>query len=175
MATTRGERAFLVCLGAALAPFLALPMEWAFALHQLFRRDGDADDRRWGRRLLGLALVDVAVAAALAAYAWGGLQPKPLPQVPVIGVELDGARIKRVVPGLPAERAGVVAGDQLAALDGQPIADRASLRARLAEAPPDRPRTLRVRRDGNTRDFVVTPLGPRAPSLFEPSEAGRSF
>ncbi len=171
MGRWRGQWSFLVCFAMAMVPGFALVLDLVFALYELTRGDGDPDDRRWGRRLLALAAADALVVAALVGLTVGGLAPQPPAAQRVIGVGLDGARVERLYPGLPAERAGVRVGDQVIAVDGKPAGDTASLRRRIAEAPRGRAVTVRVRRDGAERDLAMTPTVPAGPGAFEPSES----
>ena len=64
-------------------------------------------------------------------------------------------QIVQVMPGEPAERAGLRARDVIEAIDGEPV-DRAELIARI-NASPDVPLTLTVRRDGEPLQVSVTP------------------
>ncbi|HXX30602.1 MAG TPA: RIP metalloprotease RseP [Myxococcaceae bacterium] len=49
----------------------------------------------------------------------------------VLGVELPDLYLSRVLPGTPGERAGLVAGDRLVALDGRPIVSSTLFRLKL--------------------------------------------
>lgn len=73
-----------------------------------------------------------------------------------------GAEIVEVVPGSPAFRAGLRAGDVVLAADGRDIRSHDELPALVAERSPGDRLTLRVRRDGRPLTVTVT-LG-RAPS-----------
>jgi regulator of sigma E protease len=59
------------------------------------------------------------------------------------------ARVGKVLPGSPAERAGLREGDDIVAVDGESVTDFASLVARVQPRPSDRIE-LEVRRDGAT-------------------------
>ena len=65
-------------------------------------------------------------------------------------------RLGTVTPGEPAEQAGLKAGDVLLAVDGSP-AD-AAIAVNAFKNSVGKPLTLRVRRDGAEREFVVTPI-----------------
>jgi hypothetical protein len=67
---------------------------------------------------------------------------------------LDYPRIALVEPSSPAERAGIVEGDTLLELNGTDVRDRAISLTRML-VPQQRVR-MRVRRDGNPREFRVT-------------------
>jgi regulator of sigma E protease len=77
-----------------------------------------------------------------------------------LGVHLDRPRadpvIDRVVPGGPAERAGLQPGDRIRALDDAPIAAWEDL-VRVVRANPERTLRARVERDGVVRDITLTP------------------
>ncbi len=67
-----------------------------------------------------------------------------------------GVRIQAILPGSPAQRAGLVAGDVITALDGQPIADlRAFSNALKAHKPGDRV-AITVRRGTQTPTVHAT-------------------
>jgi regulator of sigma E protease len=59
------------------------------------------------------------------------------------------AGVGKVLPGSPAERAGLREGDAIVAVDGEPVADFAALVARVQPRPSERI-VLEVRRDGAT-------------------------
>ena len=91
-------------------------------------------------------------------------------QFPVIGASLDGrydgqgARIATgeaggnppLVPGGPAERAGLQPGDVIVAIDGKPVADSSELIVAIRSRRPGQTVTLTVRRNGDQRDIRVT-------------------
>ncbi|HEX4389874.1 MAG TPA: PDZ domain-containing protein [Steroidobacteraceae bacterium] len=96
----------------------------------------------------------------------------------IIGVQLEpvadgvGARVKEVSPGGPAAEAGIRTGDVIVALNGTdlkgPEPAREAVRV-LHDVKPDSHVSVRVLRDGKTRDFTVTARA--APELF----AGRDM
>ena len=67
----------------------------------------------------------------------------------------DGALVYSVFEGSPAERAGLLAGDVIVAIDGLPIADTGELMRAVAEAGPGTRLSLAVARDGTERDLRV--------------------
>jgi hypothetical protein len=87
----------------------------------------------------------------------------------VLAEEPDGggARIKQVIPGSPADDAGLEEGDVITAVDGQSVDSVEDVRDALADKEPGDEVTFRVRRDGQEEDVVVT-LGTRAEALPEP-------
>jgi putative serine protease PepD len=92
-------------------------------------------------------------------------------EFPIIGASLDGrydgdgARIATtptangtppIVPGGPAEAAGLQAGDLIVAIDGKPVADSSELIVAIRSKQPGDEVRLTVRRDGDDRDYTVT-------------------
>ena len=91
-------------------------------------------------------------------------------QFPIIGASLDsaydgvGARIATetregtppLVPGGPAERAGLQRGDVIVAIDDKPVADGSELIVAIRSRNPGDQVILRVRRDGREQTIEVT-------------------
>jgi len=78
---------------------------------------------------------------------------------PVLGVtvEEDGGAVvvQRVLPGTPADRAGVRAGDEIQRVAGRRIGDLEELRDALAEVEPGRDYELALRREGQRLTLEV--------------------
>ena len=73
----------------------------------------------------------------------------------------DGAaRFGEVRQGTPADEAGLRAGDQVVAVDGEPIDSGDELRATIDSHQPGDKITVTIRRDGREREVEVT-LGAR--------------
>ena len=66
-----------------------------------------------------------------------------------------GALVNSVVPGGPAERAGVRAGDVITAVNGTAIQDPNALRNSIARTPPGSEVTLTVWRNGREEQVRV--------------------
>ncbi len=100
------------------------------------------------RSFLGISVQ--AVSAALA-------QAFELPRA-------EGALVTRVIPGGPAERAGVLPGDVILSLGKQPIPDPAALQAMVRRLPAEKPVELQIRRKGKPLHLSLTPslAGPPA-------------
>lgn len=81
-----------------------------------------------------------------------------------------GARVKEVVKGTPAEKAGFRDGDVVTRFDGESVRSAAHLARLVAETPEGRAVPVEVRRDGAVQKLEVTPEAGRvfAP---EPPEA----
>jgi predicted metalloprotease with PDZ domain len=107
-----------------------------------------------------------------------GVVPYLGPGRAVIGVQLDdsagsgGARVTAVSPGGPAADAGVRVGDVVVALNGHPTTGSESVRevvGFLREVKPDTHVTLKVLREGQPREFVLTArAGPSLLASREP-------
>ncbi len=68
-----------------------------------------------------------------------------------------GVLVAGVEPGSPAQRAGLLPGDLIVSIDGEPLADVDTLHRRLTEATIGRPMTLSVVRLTSLRELQVTP------------------
>jgi S1-C subfamily serine protease len=104
---------------------------------------------------------------------------------PVIGVDLDsksvdGARVRDVSPGGPAEEAGIRAGDVIVSVNGndvktdvpgdgarQVVQELEAFRGKLRRSP-DAKLKIRVLRDGQPKDFEVTPRRIANTFVFAP-------
>lgn len=166
---------------ALFLPGISLPWEWPTALSLNARRE-PGEGRSWGWMVLALALLDTLAALSIVLLHTGVLpQPKPAelaPHGPRIGAVLDerpaeGARIEEVMPGSPAARAGIAAGDRIVAVDGEGVHDAAGLLDALAAKPSGVARTLSVERGGESLELEVVPvdaseLAPGPRGLFDP-------
>lgn len=110
-----------------------------------------------------------------------GIQTQDLtPQLAEL-LKLDrrhGAVVARVLPGSPAERAGLQPGDAIVALAGQPIANRQGLHNAEGLLPVEKPIEIRALREG--RELVLSAvLKPQPRELagekLDPRLAGASF
>jgi membrane-associated protease RseP (regulator of RpoE activity) len=75
--------------------------------------------------------------------------------------QLDGVLVTALHLGGPAELAGLRVGDQILAVNGQPMRSDAELIASIGHFPPGARVELLIRRRGWTNHFIVT-LGSRA-------------
>lgn len=80
----------------------------------------------------------------------------PTPAREALGGQAAGLLVAGVEPGSPAEDAGVLEGDLIAALDGEPTPHLDDLMALLTEARIGRAVPLRVVRGGEAKDLSVT-------------------
>ncbi|HKG90557.1 MAG TPA: S1C family serine protease [Gemmatimonadaceae bacterium] len=88
-----------------------------------------------------------------------GMQPVRLPaalreRVPDAGE--TGVMVVSVEPGGPADRAGVLLGDILVALDGAPVADTEDVQAQLGPDRVGRPLAARLIRGGAPQEATIT-------------------
>ena len=87
-------------------------------------------------------------------YGFLGIQPMNLAQEEVLrGVQ--GMRVSQVVPGTPAARFGLKAGDVIAAVDGTPLHDSDGLILNVGKLPADAVTQLSVWRSGVVRTVSV--------------------
>jgi len=78
-------------------------------------------------------------------------------EVEAFGLEsADGALVEQVVPGHAAEKAGLLHGDIIIAVDGQPISDTRELIDTISSMPPGTKVGLGIVRNGESRDISVT-------------------
>ena len=121
--------------------------------------------------------VEVELAEKLDPYAHPFLGILPLRNTPpAADGKPAGVTVRFVYPDSPAGKAGIVAGDVLASLGGQPIADAAQARLRISDYQPAAQVELQFRRDQETRKATVelaglpegVPAGP-LPGAGKPS------
>lgn len=92
-------------------------------------------------------------------HAFLGIRPAPIsPQIAErFGLETsDGVLVVGVVPGSPGAAAGLVPGDVITAIAGQPMRQMSDLLVFLRRAQPGQTVTLTVLRNGQTRETEVT-------------------
>jgi S1-C subfamily serine protease len=85
-----------------------------------------------------------------------------------------GSRLAAVIPGGPAERSGLLAGDILIRIDEEPVSGRESIRSYLRERGDSGPVSITFLRNGKTQQVSVYPeRRRRMPAI--PSEFTTSF
>jgi len=91
----------------------------------------------------------------------GYLGIKPQDITPNLAESFDlpdqsGALVGDVLPGSPAEKAGIKSGDVITEFDGKPISDANSLRLLASQAVPDTKVLLKLLRNGREKTVAVT-------------------
>jgi len=92
-------------------------------------------------------------------HPWLGVVMRPLNPRLARQLGLDGtagALVAAAMPGSPAERAGLAAGDLIVAFNGKPVRDDRDLKIRVAESPTGTPVILDILRSGNRQQARVT-------------------
>lgn len=125
---------------------------------------------RIARRLPGskpLTVLPVSPAAAQAMASGMGYGPvgllavsSPAPPPPprlglLLKVKNGGLVVKRLIPGSPAQKAGVLPGDLLLAVDGKPLASPKEIHDAI-KAAPHAPHTYRLERAGKRLELTIT-------------------
>lgn len=96
------------------------------------------------------------VTSGKVSHAMVGVALEPVRNVE--GAASAGAKVRSVMPGGPAARAGVRAGDVVVAAAGQPVADPAALIQVVSRHGVGRPLLLELERDGQRLEVRVTPV-----------------
>ena len=133
------------------------------------RPDSDADldaQLEAARKRLEQAAHEVArLSSQLSGTVIDRVMPYVEPGHAIIGVQLEpaagaaGARVREVSPGGPAADAGIHVGDLIVAVNGTELKDNEPARQVvriMRDVKPDAKVSVRVSRDGKTRDFTVT-------------------
>jgi serine protease Do len=68
----------------------------------------------------------------------------------------NGALVGDVVPGAPAEKAGIKSGDVIISFNGADISDAHGLQLAVSQCEPGSPATMKLIRDGVQKNFTVT-------------------
>jgi S1-C subfamily serine protease len=71
----------------------------------------------------------------------------------------DGLRVQKVLPGSAALRAGVEVGDELTAMNGQPLVSQADIQWVLHRAPAETTIAVKLRRDGKILEKSISVSG----------------
>jgi S1-C subfamily serine protease len=80
------------------------------------------------------------------------------PERDASGAMVPGAKVRSVMPGGPAERAGIQPGDVITAVGDQPVRDPAQLTQLVERNGVGRPMAVRIRRSGQVLQLQVTPV-----------------
>ena len=112
----------------------AIPINMAKSIEQQLRKSGKVT-RGW----LGIMIQDVNEDLG---KSFGG--------------KAGGALITEVTDDSPAKKSGLLQGDIVTAINGEPVTDVADLRNKIAMTPPNTDLRLRILRDGQEKDLQVT-------------------
>ena len=114
-------------------------------------------------------VLDAIVRDGQVTRGWIGVEPQELNAelAQAFSVKAaSGVIITGVLQSGPAARAGVVPGDVLLAVEGQPIQTVAELLAKVSALKPGRPARLKFLRNNQELEFAVTPAQrPRVKSV----------
>ncbi|MGA9522297.1 MAG: CPBP family glutamic-type intramembrane protease [Myxococcaceae bacterium] len=182
---TEARTQFHLALGSIFFPCVGIPLTLAFAFGQLARTHAP-EVRRWGWRLLALALADLLLIGGLFATlgrdVLSGREPMLSPPASsrrVIGIAFEGPdalTVREVIPGGPASRAGVEPGDVVKEADGSPLSTLAELHQEVQDSESVE---LVFERDGELRTVRLHPVdqaslspAPGDRGLFTPTAAG---
>ena len=101
------------------------------------------------------------VSSPLAHFLWITKPAPPEKKRPRIGVILreqedpKGIWIERVIPGSPAEKAGLLSGDQFFAIDGKEVTKVKEIQDALAEKGWGKDVTVTILREGSKKEITV--------------------
>ncbi len=104
--------------------------------------------------------VTIGSAAEPTGPAPAGARRASLGTMPDFGFEGPGVRVQQIMPGSPAETAGLASGDVLIAFDGEAVADLGSYSSLLKTKRPGDTVEVTVLRDGEAKTLTVR-LGKR--------------
>lgn len=120
--------------------------------------------------VVGLAGADIARAAATTPKPWLGVYLQELTPELREGLDYDGpggAIVSRVVPGSPAEKAGLLRNDVIVRLNGRTVDTPSELTEMVGAGSVGQRMSVQVFRDGASRALGVT-LGARPADAFMP-------
>ena len=107
------------------------------------------------RRIVGALMQEGRFRRAYIGIA-GGHRPLP-PRVAAAAERTHGIEVVEVVPGSPADRAGLRTEDIILEIDGAPVEDAADLQRRMVDSAIGRPLELKVFRNGELRLLGAVP------------------
>ncbi len=98
---------------------------------------------------------------------WLGLEASPVTNEVIQALSLPypyGVIVKKVYPGSPADKAGILPGDFIAAINGHEVQDKDSLEYNVAVANVGKDSEIKIMRDGSEKILPVTltePMGEK--------------
>ena len=120
------------------------------------------------------SLIPQLVAKGKVEWGWLGVGIDEVPDedVPKLGLtEAQGALIRQVMPGDPADRGGLKARDVILGVDGEPVRTPRDLQRIIASSPPGKTVRLQIVREGKEAELSVTVgLYQEPPARERPSE-----
>jgi membrane protease YdiL (CAAX protease family) len=173
---------FHLTLGLIFVPVVAVAVGWTLAISDVFRGYSSAAELRWMRYFVALVVMDVLVTASVI---WMVANPEVIERAartpaaapgPRIGIGFDPdlskdePLIRQVLPGSPAERAGLQPDDLVEKIDGDPVTTRKEIQESIRSGAAGTARVLTIRRGEITMDVSVVPELPPAKErkgLFE--------
>jgi len=105
------------------------------------------------------ALLPQLVAKGKVEWGWLGVGIEEVPDedAPKLGLsQARGALVRQVLPGAPADRAGLRAQDVILSVDGEPLRGPRDLQRIISTAPPGKTVRLRLVREGKETELSVT-------------------
>ncbi len=162
---SRARLYFHLALATIFLPCVGTLVSWLLVLLNVLRVTADPEHAKWARRLQQLVIVDVLVIVAfmMGMRAHSSKLSAPAETHASIGVLLDelsgsgSLSIRELVPDMPAEKAGLQAGDRIVAVDGTPVLDREVTLKDMSEGRPGIARTFTIERGGSRRDVAIVP------------------
>jgi serine protease Do len=110
---------------------------------------------------LASSIADMIIKDGKVRYARIGIELAPLTPVLAKQLGLDpatkGALVGNVLPGSPADKAGLRSGDVITAFDGEKVTDRSTFRLKVATSEVARPYDLGYLRKGKQRTTTIVP------------------
>ena len=176
---------FHIALAGVFVPLVGLVTAAVLAFQDRAHPGQDAEHRRWTRRLFALVGVDLLVVVCVLAFHARREEPEkalsgPVARIepgPRIGVIFDPATpdalISKVLPDLPAARAGVRPGDRVISIDGIEVKTSEQLRESILRGAAGTPRRLGITRGGDYLELEVTPVVPGVRRLMD-TTAGKT-
>ncbi|MFL5319423.1 MAG: type II CAAX prenyl endopeptidase Rce1 family protein [Myxococcaceae bacterium] len=162
---------FFAAMGAGFFPCVAAPVPWILYVLSRKEKTQTADQIRWTKRILIIAIVDLLVIAAalfLFAHRKELTNIKAAKQKSMIGLSVedaalkDGVKVSVVSEGSPAEAANIAVGDLVDTCDGKPVRSNAELRACVGNHSPEDQVALTVHRGEVTRELKLFTKAPDA-------------
>jgi len=90
-----------------------------------------------------------------------------------VGTPVESAKIGSVIPGYPAQEAGLLAGDRILEIQGRPVKTWKEMTASI-QARANQPTNMKYLRDGKENSLTIVPIADTVPNVYgENQTAGR--